>query len=135
MGNSFSEYFIFERLIDGENQIVIGILSSDKKNSKNPYSSQGIKIGSNGQIKRLQNFIETQNSLIFEYEDNIVLTLTKREGNIIINLKQPDTKTIIKPMDLVCRDFFKTIGFGDLSSEYDLIPDFIKPINDNDTIV
>jgi hypothetical protein len=126
MGNLLGiEYFQMERIIDGEHQIMIGILA---KNSPNPYSSQGIRIGSNGKIKRLEKFIELPNNLIFEYESDISLTLSKKDNNIIINVKEPETSTtIIKPMDTILIEMFKKIGWRTISEEYDKIYDFIKP--------
>ncbi len=131
MGNLLgTEYFQMDRIIDGENQIIIGVLS---KNSSNPYSSQGIKFGSNGYIKRLEKFIELPNNLIFEYESGITMTLSKKDNDIIINIKDPETSTtIIKPMDQIIREMFKPIGWRTISEEYDKIYNFIKPnLEDN----
>ncbi len=126
MGNLLGmEYFQMDRLIDGENQITIGVLS---KNSSNPYSSQGIKIGSYSKIRRLEKFIELPNNLIFEYETGITMTLSKKDKDIIINIKEPETSTtIIKPIDQIIREMFKPIGWRTISDEYDKIYDFIKP--------
>ena len=121
------EYLKFDRVIDGENQIIIGIIS---KKEPNPFSSQAIQIGRNGNLKRLENFIQIQNCLIFEFESNTELTLSKRENDIIIYFKDPDTQTIItKPMDIPIRKFFKPIQFGDLSYEFDKIYNFINDDN------
>ncbi len=124
MGNFFSrEYLKFDRLIDGENKISIGIVS---KNQENSISGQAIQVGSNGKIKRLEKFTETQNSLIFEFEHNTVLSLIKRDKCIIIHLKQPDTHELIKIMDSIIRTFFNPINFGEQSYEFDKIPGFIS---------
>jgi hypothetical protein len=127
MGNSIfsQECLQQDRLIDGENEIFIGIVGTQKIN---PFSSQAIRIGHNGKLRKLENFIETQNCLRFEFESNTTLTLTKREKNIIINLKEPETnKHISKPMDSICREIFKPISWGNLAIEYDKIPNFIRP--------
>lgn len=121
------EYLKFDRVIDGENQIIIGIIS---KKEPNPFSSQAIQIGRNGNLKRLENFIQIQNCLIFEFESNTELTLSKRENDIIIYYKDPNTQIIItKPMDIPIRKFFKPIQFGDLSYEFDKIYNFINDDN------
>jgi len=114
-----------DRLIDAENNICIGIVS---KKQSNPYSSQAIRIGLYGKLKRLEKFIELDNNLIFEYEDNTTMTLSKKNNDIIINVKEPETSTnIIKPMDLIIREVFKEIGWKTMSDEYDKIPNFIIP--------
>ena len=128
MGNNvFSQEFLkFDRMIDGESKIVIGIVA--KKKDPNPYSSQAIRIGLDGKLKRLESFEQTDNCLKFNYESDTSLSLTKRNDEIIICVKEPDTNTnIIKPMASICREIFKPIKFGVLSQEYDKIPDFIRP--------
>lgn len=114
-----------DRLIDAENNIYIGIVS---KNQSNPYSSQAIRIGIDGKLKRLEKFIELDNNLIFEYEDNTTMTLSKKNNDIIINVKEPDTSTnIIKPMDQITRKIYKDISWKTMSDEYDKIQNFIIP--------
>lgn len=123
---SNNEYLKQDRLIDGENKIYIGVVSH--KLYSNPYSSQAIRIGDFGKLYRLEKFIETPNSLIFEYESNTSMTLSKREKDIIVNIKEPDTNTlIIKPMDSIVREIFKPIQWSNLANEYDKIPEFIRP--------
>lgn len=118
--NEFSQ----ERLIDGENKIYIGIIAP----KTNPHSSQAIKIGEYGVIKRLENFIETSNSLIFQYEMDTQMVLTKRKDEIIIYIKdEQKNNTICKTMEPLCREIFRPIDYGDCSIEYDKIPNFIRP--------
>lgn len=127
MGNLIFGYesLKFDRMIDGESQIIIGIVS---KKEPNPYSSQAIVIGLGGRIKRLESFEETDNYLKFEYESNITMSLTKRNKDIIIHIKDPENEiNIIKPMTMICREIFTPIKFGDYSVEYDKIPNFIRP--------
>lgn len=120
------EYLKQDRLIDGENKIFIGVVSP--KPPTNPYSSQAIRIGDFGKLYRLEKFIETPSSLIFEYETNTSMTLSKRDNEIIMNIKVPHTNTnIIKPMDSIVKEIFKPIKFGNLANEYDKIPGFIRP--------
>ena len=127
MGNNifFQEFLNFDRLIDGESQIEVGIVA---QKDSNPYSSQAIRIGLYGKLKRLETFEQTENCLKFNYESDTTLSITKRNDEIIICIKEPDTNTnIIKPMPSILREIFKPIKFGDLSNEYDKIPDFIRP--------
>jgi len=125
MGNKiFGETLKTDRLIDGEHQVIIGIVS---KELPNPYSSQAIRIGLYGNIKRLEKFIQLPNTLIFDYEHGTNMTLSKKDNNIIINIKEPDTSTnIIKPMDNIVREMFKPIKWRTMSEEYDIIHDFIS---------
>jgi hypothetical protein len=123
--NNF-EYLKQDWLIDEENKIFIGVVSP--KPHTNPYSSQAIRIGDEGKLHRLEKFIETPNSLIFEYESNTSMVLSKRDSDVVINIKEPNTNTqVIKPMDLVAREFFKPINWGNSATEYDKIPEFIRP--------
>ena len=127
MGNYIfgQETLKFDRLIDGEYQIIIGIVS---KKEPNPYSSQAIIIGLHGKIKRLQSFEETNYYLKFEYESDTTLIFTKRNKDIIIHIKEPENEiNITKPMVSIYREFFKPIEFGELSIEYDKISNFIRP--------
>jgi hypothetical protein len=117
------EFLKSERLIDGVNEIYIGVI---EKNNSNPYSSQAIKIGLDGKIKRLEKFIETNNNLIYEYESGTSMTLTKKNNDIIIHIFDPETSTkIIKQMDLIVREIFKPIRWYELTEEYNLIEKFI----------
>jgi len=126
MGNLISqEYLKCDRLIDAENVIYIGIVS---EKNKNPLSTQAIRIGQDGKLKRLEKFTETNNSIIYEFENDTILSLSKREKDIIINLKEPETDiNLIKNMDQIVREIFKPIKFGNLSIEFDKIPKFIYP--------
>ena len=114
-----------DRIIDDETDIFIGIVN---KQNTNPYSTQAIRIGLGGKLKRLESFEETDNYLKFNYESNTTMCLTKKNNDIIINIKEPENNiNIIKPMDPNCRELFKPIKFSNLSDEYDKIPEFIRP--------
>lgn len=127
MGNFFSYqgYFVASRVIDGINQVHVGVIAPI---DSNPYSSQAIKIGLDGKIRRLENFIETSNCLKFEFEADTVLTLSRRDKEIILGISELETNIkIIKLMDSVCREIFKPIMWGNLSTELDKISNFIHP--------
>jgi len=138
MGNNIEksigvkEYFKSERLIDAESKIYIGIVSP----LSNPLSGQAIRIGHNGKLKRLEKFIETSNSLIYEFELDTVLTLSKRDKEIIINLKEPNKKHLIKLMNSITRELFKPIKWNMTSFDFDKIPEFINSnLSDNKSSV
>ena len=115
-----------DRIIDAEEHIFIGIVS---KHKNNPLSGQGIRIGFDGKIKRLENFIETPTNLIYEFENNSTLTLSKRDEDIIINIKEPETNTnLTKSMDLFLRQMSKPINWSDESREFDKISNFVYPV-------
>jgi len=122
--SNINEHFIFERVIDGENLIYIGVLNGKKTNM---LSTQGIRFGNNGKIKRLLKFNENKDSLNYEFEEDTSLSLIKRNNNfIIINYKDCISEiNIIKPMESIIKDFYKPINFGS-SYEFDKICDFIK---------
>lgn len=112
----------FDRLID--NEIYIGIVS---QKGSNPLSTQAIRLCNNCNLKRLEKCIETENNLIFEYENNTTLNFYKRDKEIIINISDPDRKfKLITKMNMNLRNFFKPINFGNSSIEYDKIPSFIS---------
>ena len=132
MGNSLDreEFIKLERIIDVESQTIIGLVSEKKPN---PYSTQAIRIGLNGYIRRLESFEETNNYLKFNYESNITMTLTKRNKDIIINIKDPKNKiNIVKTMSAITREVFTPIKLGKLSFEYDKIDNFIGKPNFED---
>jgi hypothetical protein len=132
MGNFIyrEESIILERIIDTESLIIIGLVSEKQPN---PYSAQAIRIGWDGKVKRLESFEETDNYLKFEYESNTTMTLTKRNKDIIIHIKDPKNKiNIVKTMSAISREVFTPIKLGKLSFEYDKIDNFIGKPNFED---
>lgn len=111
-----------DRLIDAENHIYVGIVC---QNNQNSLSGQAIRIGT-GNIKRLEQFIETPTQLIYEFETNTVMTLSKKDNEVIVNISEPDTNVHLqKPMHTMVRTFSKEINWN--STELDKIVDFIQP--------
>jgi hypothetical protein len=113
-----------ERIIDSDFNIYIGIVATQPNN---PLSAQAIRIGNDGKIKRLKKYIQSINSISYEFENDTILTLTKRNGDIIINIKESDTnKYYIKMMSDIIRTTFKPIKMSNCSDEFDEIYNFIK---------
>ena len=61
------------------------------------------------------------------------MTLTKRNKDIIIHIKDPKNKiNIVKTMSAISREVFTPIKLGKLSFEYDKIDNFIGKPNFED---
>jgi hypothetical protein len=83
-------------------------------------SHQGIRLGQDGDIKRLVSFVKADNSLIYNFEDNTRLTLSKddKTNKIRYSFETPG-RTVVKEMDDRLWKMYKTIGMS--SSELDRI--------------
>lgn len=111
-----SNHFIIDRIIDGDclgKPLFIGVHKDPIKS--NSISSQGIRLGEDGEIKRLISFRNESNKLIYTFEDNTGLTLSVKDG----------AYTYITPTEIVVNkkfdiDKYKSIGM-DLSSELDYL--------------
>ena len=91
-----------------------------KNNPNNIISNQGIKLGEFSKIKRLNSFYKVDNGLVYNFEENTSLILTKKpETNKVMFAFQTPEKTIVKEMNENILKNFKTIGMS--SSELDKI--------------
>jgi hypothetical protein len=119
-----SNYFIIDRIIDGDclgKPLFIGVHKDPIK--FNSMSSQGIRLGEDGEIKRLVSFKNSSNELIYTFEDNITLTFFPKDG---IYAYRTPTQTVV---DKKCNiDKYKPIGM-DLSSEFDYLKASINVYN------
>lgn len=91
------DYFHISNMIDTDcNGDCLEMGVHGFKNPNNILSNQGIRIGNNN-INCLISFSKSNNSLIYEFENDIQLVLIKNENNndIIYSLKTPD-RTIVK---------------------------------------
>ena len=111
----------FDRILDSENQIYIGIGCRKNATDKNK-SLQVIRIGDyTHKFHRLLQFTEAENKLKYEFESNIRLVL-KKTGNNDIHLELFDLdndRFISKNIDPIIVKNSKTIGFQ--SKELDKI--------------
>ena len=118
----YDNCFTIDRLIDGNcvdgKTLAIGVNGND--NPDNILSKQGIRLGQDGDIKRLVSFIRADNGLVYNFEDNTRLTLTKDEktNKIMYSFETPG-KTVVKELDERIWKLYKTIGMS--SSELDKI--------------
>ena len=129
MGNKLygGPIMIIDRIIVAEPyRIEVGVCGTVGKEN-NPYKAQVIRVN-NGQLKSLVNYTETNNSLIYDFEDNVKLQLTKRDNDIIYHIKTEDIEHTINMHPFV-RRAWKTISLK--SEELDKIADFVKPRNND----
>ena len=118
----YDNCFTIDRLIDADcvdgKTLTIGI--NGKDNPDNILSKQGIRLGQDGNIKRLVSFIKADNGLVYNFEDNTRLTLTKNDktNKIMYSFETPG-KTVVKEIDDRIIGMYKTIGMS--SSELDKI--------------
>lgn len=119
--------FTIDRLIDADcNEMPLNIGVNSKVDSNNILNHQGILLGNtNESIKKLISFIKADNGYIYEFEDNIKLTLTKNEdnGKIIYAYISPKIN-VIKEISPTIVKAYKPISM--ISYELDKIGDIIK---------
>lgn len=141
----------FDRILDAENQIYIGIGSRDQYDDKQ-ISLQVIRIGDyTNKYYRLLQFTESENKLKYEFEDDVTLTLKKvqddiemainndefgrfmkkRAGNDILLelLFLKENKFISKTVDPIIIKRFKRISLA--SKEFDKIYDLFEESRNN----
>lgn len=118
----YDNCFTIDRLIDGNcvdgKTLAIGV--NPKDNPDNILSKQGIRLGQDGDIKRLVSFVKVDNGLVYNFEDNTRLTMTKnnKTNKIMYSFETPG-KTVVKEMDDRIVGMYKAIGMS--SSELDKI--------------
>jgi hypothetical protein len=117
----YDNCFTIDRLIDADcagKNLSIGVNS--KVNPDNMLSHQGIRLGQDGEIKRLVSFVKADNALIYNFEENTRLTLTKDDKtNRIMYAFETPGRTVVKEMDSKVWSLYKTIGLS--SKELDRI--------------
>lgn len=70
-----------------EDTIRVGVIGNG--NPENPFSNQAIRLGGS-EAYRLQSFQETKDTLTYNFEKNVSLTLMKRRDSIVYNIKTPE---------------------------------------------
>lgn len=113
----------FDRVIDGEEEIYIGIVP--KKVELPMYSTQGIRIGNYGKLKRMVMYEKFENGMRFIYETGTTLTITKKNNDVLLDIKD-EKINISKQMNPYCLKYIKPIDFGESSVEYDEMINFIN---------
>jgi hypothetical protein len=120
----------FDRILDSENQIYIGI-GCRKNAADKDKSLQVIRIGDyTYKYHRLLQFTESENKLKYEFESNIRLVVKKTENNDIhFELFDLDNDRFIsKNIDPIIVKHSKTIGFQskELDKIFELFADKIE---------
>jgi hypothetical protein len=112
----YDNCFTIDRLIDADcvdgKTLAIGVNGHVKP--ENMLSHQGIRLGQDGDIKRLVSFIKADNALVYNFEDNTRLTMTKTDKNKIMYSFEAPGKTVVKEMDDRVFQMYKTIGLSSL---------------------
>ena len=124
MGNKIfgGPSMVIDRIITAEPYPVYVGVNGAVGQEGNPYKTQVIRVN-NGPLKSLINFTETNNSLIYDFEDNIKLQLTKREDDVVYHIKTNDIEYTSNIHPIV-RNHWKTISLK--SEELDKIATFVK---------
>ncbi len=90
MGNKIGcETLIFERVIDGEDGIWLGVNGNHVQN--NPMSKQKLHIQGES-FKNLKFFTKSDSNLTYEFDDNITLRFYKNQEGVYYNLNYPAKK-------------------------------------------
>lgn len=124
MGNTLfgGPAMIMDRMIVAEpHRVEVGVCGAVGKED-NPYKTQVIRVD-HGPLKSLTSFVETNNSLIYEFEDNTTLKLIKKENDIVYHIKNGEIDHTGNMHPLV-RKIWKTIHLK--SEEIDKIANFVK---------
>lgn len=122
--------FTIDRLIDADcNGKPLSIGVNSRVDPNNILSHQGIRFGNHNEpIKKLISFIKVDNGLVYEFEDNTRLTLTKNDktGAIMYSFKTGDLY-VTKEMTHILIKMYKTIEMS--SNELDNIAEIINESN------
>jgi len=110
----------FDRILDAENQIYIGIGNQLPDKSK---SLQVIRIGDyHTKYNRLIHFVEKENKLEYEFENNITMKLEKIRDEIHMDISDlNNNKNYSKQIDPLIQKYFKKIKLSNTSDELDRI--------------
>lgn len=118
--DKYKDCFTIDRIIDPDcdgKSLVIGV--NPNISPINILSHQGIRYGNDGEIKHLTSFIRADNYLIYGFDDSkLILTKDIKTNKIMYSFETPE-KTVVKEMDDIVVQKYKTISFK--SKELDAI--------------
>lgn len=124
--NKVNNNLMVERLIDPTEDLKIGLASD---NVSNTFKNQAIRVGFDD-IRRLEEFIESEKQIKYEFEKNTKLIFRKNNINDeVVMIFEDDNKKIEKVVSPVIKRFYKPIGIPNGSEELDKIERFIKNTN------
>jgi hypothetical protein len=100
--------FTIDRVVDPDcNGQVLSIGINGLKNS----NYQGIRLGEEGEIKKLLHFSKKDDKLEYEFEDNVKLSVYKTEKKgLMYSLETPNKPIEIKDIDNKVQESWKTIS-------------------------
>jgi hypothetical protein len=103
---------LIERMIDGnaEKTVRIGI-SNHAHSPMYPFQNQCISVN-NEPPKLLQHFEESGKMLKYTFEDNIQLSISKRDNNDVYYFLKTGDYECSRVIDPIVRKFFKPLGVG-----------------------
>jgi hypothetical protein len=119
--------FLIERQLVSEPVIIM--LGIGRISDTYSIKKQCIKINEESKLHCLLHFVETHNSLTYDFEDNIKLTIMKTLSSDICNIYynlRTDSLNISDKLSDNDRRWFKTININ--SEQLDKLADFIKYI-------
>ncbi len=116
---------IIERIIDGtaEKTVRIGI-SNHAADPLHPFHNQCISVN-NAPPKLLQHFEESTNSLKYTFEENIQLSISKRDNNEVYYFLKTDDYECSRVVPPIVRRVFKPLGMAS-PCELDKIDNLFK---------
>ncbi len=124
MGNSiYPQRMVIDKLIVAEPYYISVGVSGQVGKEENPYKNQVIRID-DGPLKSLVSFTENEQSLHYEFEDNINLKFMKKDKDIVYHLKTDNINYTSKLNDINREFCSKTISLN--SKELDKIPNFFN---------
>ncbi len=87
MGNKvYTPRMTIDRMIVAEPYRVVVGVTGQVGSEENPFREQVIRVGDEP-LRSLVSFSKTENSLHYEFEDNIHLQIMKREKDIVYHIK------------------------------------------------
>ncbi len=103
---------LIERMIDGnaEKSVRVGI-SNHAHSPMYPFQNQCISVN-NEPPKLLQHFEESNKTLKYTFEDNIQLSISKRENNDVYYFLKTGDYECSRLIDPIIRKCFKPLGMG-----------------------
>ena len=129
--NKSKDYCLkFERILDSENQLYIGIGNKKDENDSN-LSLQVVRIGDyTNKYHRLLQFTESKNKLKYEFENNVQLVLKRTETNdiLLVLFDLNNDRFISKNIDPFIVKHSKTISCA--SKEFDKIFELFRELSD-----
>ena len=96
-----------DRVIDGETKLYVGITALP--NNNNPITGQCMRLG-NDDLKRLVNFVETDNTLEYYFENNNYMKFTKGADNVVTLTMRYNDITTTREINPMMRRFYKPIS-------------------------